>query len=340
MPKRSSLALLGDSLDNAAENAMFGTLELAGGKPVKRLVSRFKRWGESLAPFGASRSHPGKRIALGPHHKQPSRFRGPERVPELGPFNLDVLDDAQPFNDLDMDEDLQDEPHLAGANMPRRRLLSHSRNIKSSLSRGRMGPSRARTKSYAEVKRKELEVLRFANDTVTLLSKVEQGTETYKRIGDQLKMIQLGLNYIVVPDPNMAATSVYTWRMTVFQWNPNNSTPPVIADIFKQGAPNEIVSPARQFFNIPRKPTFHILYDVTGTLCGSGASNIPGTTTTGVVKITLRPVVKTLDFAPEGGVLGTHHIYCMFQCHDELLVAPAAATPQLSIGVKLSYIDS
>lgn len=342
MPKHSLRGDLNDATENMAEQALFGGFELAGGRPAKRLVKRFKSWGED---FIGLKRHTRKRGAPS-SHERPSRTE----PREMGPFNLSVpefteeapLDDSDDLGGPPLYSTTGNMPYRARRHRGRRSMLkSHSRNIKTSLSRGRMGPSRARMSTYAEVKRFETENLRKANDTITLITGVAQGTIVSERIGDQLKMIQIGINYIVVPDPSMAPTGIYSWRMTIIQWNPNNvgGADPALGDIFKNAAPNQIASPCRQFFNVSRKPLFKVMYDVTGVISGTGTDNTTQTTSTGMVKITLNAPVKTLDFAPPGTTTASHHVYVIFQCHDELNAVPLTVYPQLSFAAKLSFTD-
>ncbi len=220
-----------------------------------------------------------------------------------------------------------------------RRVSYHSRNLQSAMSASRVGPATARTAAYAEIKIHQKSESGITTATgVKDLTIIAQGATATTRVGAQVKSVSLKFNYIVLPTATMTKDSVFTWRLTVFQWRPNSKTPPVVADLFDQGViGNVALSP----FNIRRKPLFKIMYDVTGTIAGDPASNTVGGSTTGVVHSVLHAPKRVIEFEDSSGVLGDEgadHVWFIFQSQSTF--GTGTGPPTLSYGSKLSFVDS
>lgn len=211
-------------------------------------------------------------------------------------------------------------------------VKARSRNLQSQISLGRPMRSLARRSTIAEVKYLT-GTLPMTNGSMLQLSAITQGVSHLTRVGDDVKVLALNANYQVFKDVGSNAADIDQWRLTVFQWHPNNTVPPVPADIFDD---NPAARPSRQFFNLSRKPLYKILYDATGTLTGQFAAPLVGTSVTGVVKIGLTPSTKVLNFDP-AITTGADQIYVLFQSFN---ATSPGSSPNGDITWRITYIDS
>lgn len=211
--------------------------------------------------------------------------------------------------------------HLQKTNMPHGRsrrtsmrsrgnVKSHSRNIRSNISISRPMQLRARRNQYAEVKDFTALATLVVDGSILPIANIPQGTTSYTRIGDDLKIAGLNLNYRVHLHSAVLPADVTDWRFTVIQWLPSNvGNPPTKANIFLDVPTGR---PGFQMFNKARRPTFKVLYDASGILTGNAALPVTGNTTTGLVKLSLNVPNKVLTFSG-ASTNGTNQIYVLFQ---------------------------
>lgn len=337
----SNYELAERALDNAVQETVFGPAELLGGKPVKQLVRRFNkrfdRFGEGIID------------SLRPGRKRHTGTRGVQRRR----FNLDDVPEFMDHEDVPPQPQRRNMPYgrrsaHGRAFIKRRRVQARGRgrmtarssNPLTSLAYSRPGPTRVRKTSYAEIKWvAAFYAKRIASPTTLLLSAglgPPQGPAFNERIGDQIKVQSIQLNYQVVANADMPATAGFTWRLTIFQWHSNNTTPPVQGDILNivAGSP-----PAFKFFNTTRKALFSVLLDVSGTVNGDGSVTASGNTVTGLMKTTLFPKRSILDFN-KGLDTGMNQLYFIFDASDTYSAAPSVEYPKININTRVNFSDS
>ncbi len=219
------------------------------------------------------------------------------------------------------------------------------RNFETQMVSSRVGPRTAKAVTYAEVKylqRFNTGELAADNTNGVDLCQIPIGQTQFQRIGNQVKLLQLKLNFVVHLGSAATATTVYTWRLTVFQWRPMSDQNPDASIIWDQ---NIIDNNAFSMYNVNRKPNFKIMYDETGFLNGSGGTAFPiGQACTAMNRVTLNIPTKVLSYPGTNAVpsvattIGPDHVYYLFQ--SGTTKGEGSALPTLSIGTKLTYIDS
>lgn len=236
--------------------------------------------------------------------------------------------------------DRNDRAKVSISNMPhgrtslRRRgsVKSRSRNLQSQISMGRPMRAVAKRTQYAEVK--YLTTLSsLVAPTVLQASSIPQGVQHLQRTGDDVRALDLNITYQIFKNTLSASADIDQWRFTVFQWHPNSSVAPTPADIFVD-VPGSL--PARQYFNLSRRPLYTVLYDASGTLTGTFAAPVTGQSVTGIVKASLKIPRGSLTYDPVA-TTGTNQIYIMFQSHNDVSDLNA---PKGDLTWRLTYIDS
>ncbi len=230
-------------------------------------------------------------------------------------------------------------PHPQREHMSRY-LKSRNRSIQNTVAFSSVGQSRARHSMYAEVKRVTVaSQTQPASDTVIKITGPAQGDAVSQRIGDQVKVLELVFNYIIMPNAAQAGDEVQGYRLTIFQWNPDDSAAgkaPVIGDLYNTSAGSGQCSLVP--LNIGRKPLYNIILDIAGTLAGPIDTPLVGSNCTGIQKLRFRIPRKTLDYN-EGVSTGMNQLYFFFRSAD-LTDNAGVAMPVMSYMTQLRFIDS
>lgn len=212
-------------------------------------------------------------------------------------------------------------------------VKSHSRNIKSNLSMS--GPMRtlARRSQISEVKHHSGTVTAVSG-SIFNLSPVPQGQTGITRIGDEIKALDLGMNYVVHTNPLTTGNLLSEWRLILFQWKQNNATVPSTTQIL-DNVPAGLAS--QQFYNTSRRPTFQVLYDSGGNLGGPYAATsdrVIGQNVTGLVTVKLKIPRSIMTYDEPASTNGTNQIYAYFAS------SAAGASPTLDFNWRLTFVDS
>lgn len=222
-------------------------------------------------------------------------------------------------------------PHGSRSRMRNRgSVKSRSRNIRSNLTESRPMRIVAKRSQFAEVKYGTQSVS-LTNGLMTLISDPAQGDANNERIGDEIRAQGLSIQLQAYKQTGSTVADLDQWRFTVFQWLPNSTVAPTIADIFTNVPAGQ---PARQFFNLQRRPLYKILYDVSGALTGDVATLMLGNSTTGIQKVNLSIPNKTISYDP-GTDNGVNNVYVLYQS-----ASTAVATPPLGqMTYRFTYTD-
>ncbi len=230
-------------------------------------------------------------------------------------------------------------PQSRRANMPhtlaqrRRQRETHSRNIKSNVGFGRPMRTTALIPRYAEVKHVQADGA-LATPVSEQISVITQGTTNSTRTGDQIKGMTLSLLCDVGVPTDSIATSVHSWRITIFQWLGDSVDAPVTADLFVASPTTDV---SKWFFNTPRKQQFIILSDTSGLLSGTATPLVIGSNQTGTMRISVnmrRPIMDYLGVA----TTGTNQLYVMF--NSQSTGGGVSGNPFLNYGYKFTFVDS
>lgn len=260
-------------------------------------------------------SSAGKRVA-----ERPFDFRGQKRGrSDDGPTTNPKFRPPPP-----------DMPHGRRPMRSRGSVKSRSRNIRSNLTESRPMRSVALRSKFAEVKY-GTQSISLTNGLMTLISDPAQGDANNERIGDEIRALGLSIQLQAYKQTGSAITDLDQWRFTVFQWLPNSTVSPTPADIFTNVPAGQ---PARQFFNLQRRPLYKVLYDVSGALTGEVANLMLGNSTTGIQKVNLTIPNKTITYDP-GTDNGVNNVYVLFQS-----ASTSIAPPLGQMTYRFTYTDS